>query len=239
MGCYLPTVRVLLLSNSGRPTLAWARPLIADFLRGAKTVAFVSAASLSDPDAYWQRVRDALEPTPPDGIGVTVLHADWRSGPLGVVAGAEAIFVGGGNTYALLTRMKATRLLDAIHERVGGGTPYLGASAGSNVAGPTILTTNDWNVVGLGEFSALGLVPFNINPHYLEVDATLAAGSETRDDRIAEYHVVNANPVAAIEEGAGVRVEDGVTTVVGGRRVKLFRRGEPAQWFPTGERLPV
>jgi Peptidase E len=88
-----------------------------------------------------------------------------------------------------------------IRERVIAGMPYLGASAGSNVAGPTILTTNDWNVVALDRFDALGLVSFNINPHYKETDPTMAPGSETRDDRIAEYHVVNANPVVGLEGG--------------------------------------
>ena len=219
--------------------LAWATAVVADFLSGVDTVAFVSAATLYDPDAYYARVREALEPPPPAGLGVSVLHADWRASPLAAVASADAIFVGGGNTYALLARLKATRLIDTIRDRVAGGVSYIGASAGSNVAGPTILTTNDWNVVALTDFAALGLVPFNINPHYLEADPTMAAGSETRDDRIAEYHVVNPNPVVGIEDGTGVRVEDGTATVVGGRRVKLFRPGEPGAWFPTGARLPV
>ena len=81
--------------------------------------------------------------------------------------------------------------------------PYIGASAGSNVAGPNILTTNDWNVVALDRFEALGLVPFNINPHYRETDPVMAPFSETRDDRIREYHVVNANPVSGSRRGAG------------------------------------
>ena len=232
-------MRALLLSNSGRPLLAWARPVVSDFLSGVDTVAFVSAATLYDPDTYYARVREALEPSPPSGLGLSVLHADWRASPLAAVASADAIFVGGGNTYALLARLKATRLVDTIRDRVASGVPYLGASAGSNVAGPTILTTNDWNVVALTDFAALGLVPFNINPHYLEADPMMAAGSESRDDRIAEYHVVNTNPVLGIEEGTGVRIADGAATVVGGRRVKLFRPGEAAAWFPTGARLPI
>lgn len=232
-------MRLLLLSDSGRPFLAWCRPLIGEFLGGANTLAFVSAANLRDVDAYWQGVREALEPPPPAGLGLTVLHADWRGDWREPLARAEGVFVGGGNTYALLERLQQTRLLDAIRDRVRAGRPYVGASAGSNVAGPTILTTNDWNVVGLGEFGALALVPFNVNPHYLESDPAMAAHSETRDDRIAEYHVVNANAVVGIEEGTAVRVEDGGATVVGGGRVKLFRRGEPSRWFRAGERLPV
>jgi dipeptidase E len=241
--------RVLLLSNSGHPFLAWCRPLIAEFLAGdrsaspaattgqVKTIAFVTAASLGDERLYWERARDALEPSPPGGIGVRVVHCDWRSGPRKTIDRADAIFVGGGNTYALLQRLRTADLLDPIRDRVRSRTPYIGSSAGANVAGPNILTTNDWNVVALAEFAALGLVPFNINPHYLEADSAMAKFSETRDDRIAEYHVVNANPVVGIEEGTGVRVEDGVATVVGGGRVKLFRRGESPWWFHSGDRL--
>jgi dipeptidase E len=115
--------------------------------------------------------------------------------------------------------------------------PYIGSSAGSNVAGPNILTTNDWNVVALDAFAALGLVPFNINPHYLETDPAMAAHSETRDERITEYHAVNANPVVGIEEGTALRVEDGVATVVGRGRVKLFERGHVPRWLGPGDRL--
>jgi hypothetical protein len=114
--------------------------------------------------------------------------------------------------------------------------PYIGSSAGANIAGPRILTTNDWNVVALDAFDALGLVPFNINPHYLETDPTMAPGSETRDDRISEYHVVWDNAVVGIEEGTLVRVEDGAVTVQGRGRVKLFARGKTPRWFTDGER---
>jgi dipeptidase E len=117
--------------------------------------------------------------------------------------------------------------------------PYAGASAGANVAGPNILTTNDWNVVGLDRFEALGLVAFNINPHYREADPAMARCSETRDDRIREYHAVHANPVLGLEEGALVLVGDGLVTVRGTARVRLFRRGREPVWFQPGERVPV
>lgn len=232
-------MRVLLLSNSGRPLFAWCRSLIRDFLADTRTVAFVTSASLADERLYHERAREALEPAPPDGLGLTVVHCYWKADPVAALTSADAVFVGGGNTYALLKRLREAKLLDPIRERVRAGMPYIGSSAGSNVAGPNILTTNDWNVVALGEFAAIGLVPFNINPHYLETDPNMAAHSETRDDRIAEYHVVNANPVVGIEEGTAVRVDDGVATVLGGGRVKLFRRGQPPRWFAAGERLSI
>jgi dipeptidase E len=117
--------------------------------------------------------------------------------------------------------------------------PYLGASAGSNVAGPTILTTNDWNVVGLDRFDALGLVGFNINPHYKEADPAMAAFSETRDDRIREFHAVNTNPVLGLEEGAWVIADGSAVTVHGTARVKLFRPAADPVWYRAGDRLPV
>jgi len=210
---------------------------IADFLGGLRRVALVTAASLHDEGATFSRFKSFVSPAPPAGAGLDLLHLRWNDRPLQTLAQAEAIFMGGGNTYALLKRLRESGLLAAIRERVSAGMPYLGASAGSNVAGPTILTTNDWNVVGLDRFDALGLVSFNINPHYKETDPAMAPGSETRDERIAEYHVVNANPVVGLEEGALVRVESGVVTARGTARVKIFRRGQAPTWHEPGERL--
>jgi dipeptidase E len=202
-------------------------------------VAFVTAANLHDENAYFERVRATLAPPPPEGAGLEPVHLRWNDRPLDTLAHVEALFMGGGNTYALLARLEASCLLGAIHERVGAGMPYAGASAGSNVAGPNILTTNDWNVVALGSFDALGLVPFNINPHYKETDPAMAPFSETRDDRIREYHAVNANPVVGLEEGSWIIVEDGAARVGGAARVKLFQRGQDPVWYGPGHRLPL
>src|SRR5215831_9227934 len=158
-------MRVLLVSNSGRPFLAHCMAHVRDFLGTTPHLAFVSAATLYDEDAYYARVRDALGAPPPGGAGVEVLHLRWNADPLRTLARADALFVGGGNTYALLKRLREARLLEPIRERVRAGMPSMGASAGSNVAGPSILTTNDWNVVSLEAFEALGLEPFNVNPH--------------------------------------------------------------------------
>jgi dipeptidase E len=212
---------------------------IADFLEGARRVALVTAASLRDEAAAFSRLKGFLSPPPPAGAGLDLLHLRWNDRPFDALAQAEALFMGGGNTYALLKRLRESGLLSVIRERVMAGMPYLGASAGSNVAGPTILTTNDWNVVGLDRFDALGLVSFNINPHYKETDPAMAPGSETRDERIAEYHVVNANPVVGLEEGALVRVDNGVVTARGTARIKIFRQGQVPTWHQPGERLDL
>jgi len=225
--------------HSGGPLGPVGRAALPDFFGPRRRVAFVTAASLHDEAASFERIRLALEPAPPEGAGLELLHLRWDRDPLATLADAEALFMGGGNTYALLQRLRSAGLLEAIRARVAAGMPYAGASAGSNVAGPTILTTNDWNVVGLDRFDALGLVGFNINPHYKEADPAMAAFSETRDDRIREYHVVNTNPVLGLEEGAWVIVEDGVVTVRGTARVKLFRPAADPVWYRAGDRLPV
>jgi dipeptidase E len=227
-------MRALLISNSGRPFLEHCRAAIAEFLGPARRVGFVTAASLNNEKDYHERARAALSP-----VGLTVEHVHWNHEPLAALGRVEAIFVGGGNTHALLKRLHRAKLVDAIRTRVLAGTPYVGSSAGSNIAGPTILTTNDWNVVALERFDALALVPFNINPHYLETDPAMAPHSETRDDRIREYHVVNTNPVFGIEEGTWLRVEDGVATVGGQGRVKVFRRGAEPAWHRAGDRIPL
>jgi dipeptidase E len=230
-------MRVLL--HSGGPLGPDGRREILDFLGGRHRVAFVTAASLHDESVYFARVQSMLGVPPPEGAGLELLHLRWNERPLDTLGRAEALFMGGGNTYALLKRLREAGLLPAIRARVEAGMPYVGASAGSNVAGPTILSTNDWNVVALDRFDALGLVAFNINPHYKETDPAMAAGSETRDDRICEYHVVNANPVVGLEEGALARVEAGTVTARGTARIKIFRRGQEPTWHQPGERLPI
>jgi dipeptidase E len=228
-------VRVLLISNSGRSYLEHCRGALTDFYGAdVRRVGFISAATLADPEHYFQRAKDGLET-----LGVEVAHVHWERQPLKTLEKVDALFVGGGNTYALLDRVRAAGLIEAIHERARTGMPYAGASAGANLAGPTVLTTNDWNVVALAHFGALHLVPFNINPHYKETDPAMAPGSETRDDRIREYHVRNKNAVVAIEEETMVRVIDGVATVLGQRRVKVFRVGKEPRWYAAGEQIEL
>jgi dipeptidase E len=225
--------------HSGGPLGPVGRAALPDFLGPRRRVAFVTAANLHDESVYFERIRAALEPAPPEGAGLELSHLRWDREPLATLAEAEALFMGGGNTYALLQRLREAGLLEAIRARVAAGMPYLGASAGSNVAGPTILTTNDWNVVGLDRFDALGLVGFNINPHYKEADPAMAAFSETRDDRIREFHAVNTNPVLGLEEGAWVIADGSAVTVHGTARVKLFRPAADPVWYRAGDRLPV
>jgi dipeptidase E len=226
-------MRLLLISNSGRPYLAHCRTEIVDFLGPARRLGFVTAASLGDEAAYHEMARSALTPE------LEVVHVRWEGEGPATLARVDAVFVGGGNTYALLRRARDSGLLDALRARVRAGLPYVGASAGANLAGPNILTTNDWNVVALDTFDAMGVVAFNVNPHYLEADPAMAPGSETRDMRIAEYHVVWENPVVGLEEGTMLRVEGESALVRGAGRVRVFRRGRDPVWVAAGDQLPL
>ena len=230
-------MNILLISNSGKPFLNSYKQHISDFLESNRKVAFVTAARLGDENAYFLFARDALEAPLPDGAGLELIHLRWDANPLDILENADALFVGGGNTYVLQKRLKESGLMELIRSRVMQGMFYIGSSGGANVAGPNILTTNDWNVIGCTDFKSLGLVPFNINPHYLEIDPRAAPTSETRDDRIREYHAIRENPVIGIEEETLIKIKDNTVTVIGSGRIKLFRRDQEPHWYSVGECL--
>lgn len=232
-------MRILLISNTGRPYLQHCRGDIADFLAEPSRVAFITAASLGDEDRYFAKIYPYLVGSSTHGTVRELVHAQWNQYSSGMLDKADAIFVGGGNTYALLMRLKQTGLLEAIRNSVNAGMPYIGSSAGANITGPNILTTNDWNVVALTSFGSLGFVPFNINPHYVECGTAEKATTETREDRISEYHLLRSNPVVGIEEDTVLRIEDGVANVSGVGRVKIFRRDEQPLWLAAGERFDL
>jgi dipeptidase E len=154
-------------------------------------------------------------------------HAD----PRGAVLDAEAIFVGGGNTFRLLADLSRFDLLNSIRERVRAGVPYLGISAGTNVACPTIKTTNDMPITMPPSFDALGLVPFQVNPHYFTGGTYVKRGDgyyehfgETRDDRLREFHEMNDTPVVGLWEGGILRIEFGRMQLLGAS-ARVFRKG--------------
>jgi dipeptidase E len=183
-------------------------------------------------DAYVNAVREALSP-----LGATVIGAHETQTPSAELARADAIAVGGGNTFQLLTRLYANELVDPIRERVRGGLPYVGWSAGTNVACPTIMTTNDMPIVEPPSFKALGLVPFQINPHYPEARLP-NHGGETRPERIAEFLEVNpAARVVGLREGSGLLVEGKRLSLVGSSNAVVFRRGAPPRESGPGDDL--
>jgi dipeptidase E len=151
----------------------------------------------------------------------------------------DAIFIGGGNTFRLLKALYDHELLGPIRERVAGGMPYVGSSAGSNVAGPTIRTTNDMPIVQPPSFDALGLVSFQLNPHYLDADPNSTHMGETREERIMQFLEENETPVIGLREGAMLRIENGTTTLRGSSGARIFRRGEAPQEVVPGAQIEL
>lgn len=215
-------MRLLLLSNStdhGRPLLAHARREIASMLDGRRLL-FVPYG-LPDHDAYTARVSRALAPA-----GVVVEGLLPAGNPTAAVRAAQAVFVGGGNSFRLLRDLRRTGLLAAIGERVRGGVPYVGSSAGTNMACPTLRTTNDMPIVDPHGFETFGFVPFQINPHYLDPDPASTHMGETRETRLRQFLEENDAVVLALREGSWLRVQDGRAFLGGSTGARVLRRGE-------------
>jgi dipeptidase E len=219
--------RLLLLSNStnhGGRYLDHAMPAIRATLAGARRLLFVPFA-LRDQAAYVAKVRARFAAEGIEVDALTAADAGRRA-----VDAAEAVFVGGGNTFRLLKTLQDARLLDALKRRGEGGVPYLGASAGINVACPSIKTTNDMPIVWPASPAALGLVPFQLNPHYVDADPASRHMGETREERIREFLEENDVPVVGLREGAWLAIEDGAGRVGGAAGARVFRRGrEPEE----------
>ncbi|MBL7964834.1 MAG: dipeptidase PepE [Flavobacteriales bacterium] len=221
-------MRLLLLSNStlpGEAFFTWPRPHLLDFLGGPKRIAFVPFAAVTmSQDDYAQAVSDALAE---QGHTWVPLHAE--KDPVAALTSCDAVAVGGGNTFQLLRHLYRTGLIKAIADHVRKGMPYIGWSAGSNVAGPTIMTTNDMPITEVPSFRAMHLVPFQINPHYTEARVP-GHGGESRDQRIAEFLVLHPEArVVGLREGALLRVEGGHMHLAG-TGMRVFRKGaEPEE----------
>lgn len=217
-------LRLLLISSStvaGTGYLDHVEDEIRDHLRSVGTVLFIPSA-LADQDGYAAKVRQRFSKM---GYNLESIHTS--TDPRLAVERAEAIFIGGGNTFRLLKALYDHRLLDPIRSRVVSGMPYMGASAGSNVAGPTIRTTNDMPIVEPPSLAALNLFPYQINPHYIDADPSSTHMGETRQERLLQYLEENETPVVAIREGGYLRVQNGEVWLKGSPPARIFRRSQP------------
>ncbi|XP_075464699.1 alpha-aspartyl dipeptidase-like isoform X2 [Ascaphus truei] len=227
--------RLLLISNStlhGGKYLEHCQDHIQKFLGApVKRVLFVPYA-LHDRDAYAQSARQKFE-----SLGYSLDSVHESSDPVDAVNKSEAIFIGGGNTFRLLKALYDNGLILAIRKKVfEDGVPYIGSSAGTNVATISINTTNDMPIVYPPSLEALGLVPFNINPHYLDQDANSKHMGETREKRISEYHEEpDTSHVLGLREGCLLLVEGEKATLLGITRARLFLRGKAATEHEPGE----
>jgi dipeptidase E len=220
-------MRLLLLSSSyvfGHGYLDHSEPLIRSFFRGVRRIGFVPFAAF-DHDAYVAKARERLARMDLE-VSPVLQPAD--------LGGVDGVFVGGGNTFRLLKEEQRRGLTTAISERVRGGMPYLGSSAGSITACPTIRTTNDMPIVELASLTSLALIPFQLNFHYLDPDPSSTHMGETRETRLREFHEENTTPVLGLREGCALLVDGTTTTLVGEKTARIFRRDEAPFEIPPG-----
>ncbi len=216
-------MRLLLISNStnaGEAYLDYPKYQIRDFLGSqALNCLFIPYAGVTISfDDYEARVKERFAEV---GHRITSVH--HASDPIAAVQSAEAIVVGGGNTFQLIKMIQEFGLIDPVREKVLGGTPFVGWSAGSNVCCPTIRTTNDMPILEPESFNAFNLIPFQINPHYTDLNPP-GHGGETREDRIMEYLAANpGDTVLGLREGCMFTVEGKKMKLTGERPVRLFR----------------
>lgn len=214
--------RLLVISNStlyGRGYLDHVADEIRDFVGTIPHILFVPFA-VYDRQAYAAKARERFR-----AMGVALISIHDVSNMPRAVEEADAIFVGGGNTFRLLKGLHDHDLLDPIRRRVAAGACYIGSSAGSIVACPTLKTTKDMPVVQPPSFEALGLVPFQISPHYLDPDPSSTHMGETQEERILQFLEENPEPVVGLREGSFLRVQDGAVTLKGPHPARVFRRG--------------
>jgi dipeptidase E len=230
-------MRLLLLSNSrteGRAYLEHASGWLRDFLpKKVRHALFVPHAAVARTHYdYVELVRPAFA-----ALGIDLVGLHRAHDPVAAVRGAEAIVIGGGNTWNLLRELRQHRLLPAIRARVLAGVPYVGWSAGANVACPTLMTTNDMPICDPGGFDALALVPFQINPHYLDGSPPGFKG-ETREERLREFGTLHPGVwVAGLREGTALRVEGASVRLLGEPGCRLFRGADAPRELTQSDEL--
>ncbi len=220
-------MQLLLISSSnihGYGYLEHPEPEIRRLLAGRRKIAFAPFAA-HDHAEYTNTVRERF-----GSMGFDII-------PIEQLDQAEAIFVGGGNTFRLLKKLYDHDLLDTIRERVRAGLPYIGSSAGSVITAPTIRTTNDMPIVEVPTMDSLGLISFQLNCHYLDPDPNSTHKGETRELRIREFHEENSTPVVGLREGTMLWVENDSPKLLGLRPARIFRRGEEPVEVGPGTRL--
>jgi dipeptidase E len=226
---------LLLLSNSsiyGRGYLEHALSAIGEFLSGHKTVHFAPYA-LKDHDGYAERARSTLAQ-----FDVSVVGLHTTANPAAAVEAAEVLFVGGGNSFRLVKALQNHGLLAPVRRRVTAGELcYMGSSAGTNMACPSLRTTNDMPIVEPSSFDSFGLIPFQINPHYLDPDPASTHMGETREQRIQQFLEENNVAVLGMREGSWLRRRGNELRLGGTTGARLFERGQEPREFKEGDDL--
>ena len=228
-------MKLLLISNStmqGEPYLEYPKYEIQKFL-GDKPVSAVFipyAAVTFSFDLYCEKVEERFAE-----VGHHVVGIHTFADPVKAIKEAESIVVGGGNTWQLVRMLHDQKLMNTIREKVFNGIPYIGWSAGSNVACPTLRTTNDMPIIDPKGFGCTGLIPFQINPHYLDANPD-GHGGETREQRIEEFLEINPDLyVAGLREGTMFKLENDTLQLIGNRQCRIFKKGQKPVELSAGD----
>ncbi len=233
-------LHLLLISNSTNPGeeyLGWPRPFMQDFLEkyDIKRIVFIPYAGVTvSYDDYASKVRKVFE-----SLGASLASVHEVPHPVKAVTEADAIAVGGGNTFRLVQELQRTGLMQAIREKALSGTPYIGWSAGSNVACPSLRTTNDMPIIQPESFGCMELIPFQINPHYLDAHPS-NHGGETREQRIEEFIALNPNIyVAGLRESTLIEIDGHQIHLKGKHPMRIFHHGVPPLEKQPGENIDL
>lgn len=224
---------IILASTStlyGEEYLAYLKPVIKELFAGIPEIIFIPFARPGgiSHDDYTAKAADAFSKA---GIAVKGLHTFPDA--VQAIKQAKGFFTGGGNTFLLVKQLHEMQLMQPLKEAVEQGTPYLGASAGSNIGGINMQTTNDMPIVYPPTYATMGLVPFNLNPHYLDPDPNSKHNGETRETRIKEFHTQNDIPVVGLREGSWIKVKGDIVTTEGKFGSRIFEQGkEPYETDP-------
>lgn len=229
--------QIILASTStlfGEAYLAYLKPELVTLFKGIPEIVFIPYARPGgiSHDDYTAKAAEVFATL---GISVKGLHT--FPDPVLAIQEAKGFFTGGGNTFLLVKQLHELHLMDRLKAAVENGTPYLGASAGSNIGGVNMQTTNDMPIVYPPDFRTMGLVPFNLNPHYLDPDPGSTHNGETRETRIREFHTQNTLPVVGLREGSWIRVAGENITTEGRFTSRIFEAGKEAYELAPGSVL--
>jgi dipeptidase E len=228
---------ILLASTStvyGSSFLEYLFPELQAHFKDCKTLLFIPYARSGGMthDEYTAKVALAFAK-----INITVKGIHEFENPVAAVQNAQGIFTGGGNTFVLVSQLYKNQVMEVLAKKLKSGTPYLGTSAGSNIAGLTIQTTNDMPIVYPPSFQTLGMIPFNLNPHYIDNDKPSNHMGETREDRIKEFHTFNSIPVLGLREGSWLEIKGDIITLKGNLKARLFRQNQTPEELESGSDL--
>lgn len=228
---------ILLASTStlyGSNFLDYLLPELQKHFKDCKTILFIPYARSGGMtnEEYTAKVALAFAKI---NIAVKGIH-EFES-PAEAIQNAEGIFTGGGNTFVLVSQLYKNQVMEVLAKKIKSGTPYLGTSAGSNIAGLTMQTTNDMPIVYPPSFQTLGMIPFNLNPHYIDLEKPSNHMGETREDRINEFHSFNSIPVLGLREGSWLDIKGDTIVLKGNLKARLFRQNKTPEELESGSDL--